>query len=106
MGRRAGRLPARQPQGSNAGGLAETDGRKSRKERKGGSRADGKTRYDWVPEREGKLLAPEGSKSIQQQVVVRKHPHDVLRILFDGDRLYGRALEDTRMRYSERGRDE
>ena len=99
MGRRAGRLLARQPQGSNAGGLAETDGRKSRKERKGGSRADGKTRYDWVPGQEGKFLAPEGNKSIQQQVVVRWYPHDVLWVLFDGDRLYGRALEDARMRY-------
>ena len=70
------------------------------------TKQDDRTRYDRVPGREGKLLAPEGSKSIQQQVVVRRHPHDVLQVLFDGDRLYGRALEDTKMRYSERGRDE
>lgn len=60
---------------------------------------DNRTRYDWVPEREGNLLAPEGSKSIQQQVVARKHPHDVLRMLLDDGRLYGRALEDARTRY-------
>ena len=55
-----------------------------------------KTRYDWVPGHDGKLLAPEGSKSVQQQVVARRHPHDVLRILFDGGRLYGLALEDAK----------
>lgn len=59
---------------------------------------DNRTRYDWVAEREGKLLAPEGSKSIQQQVVARKYPHDVLGMLLDGGRLYGRALEDARAR--------
>jgi len=58
---------------------------------------DRKTRYDWVPGREGELLAPDGSKSVQQQVAMRNHPHDVLRILFNSNRLYGQALEDARV---------
>lgn len=62
-------------------------------------RDDAKTRYDWAPERKGDLLAPEGSKSLQQTVVVGVMRHDVLRILFDGGRLYGRALLDARARY-------
>lgn len=60
---------------------------------------DNRTRYDWVPGQERKLLALEGSKSVQQQVVVGVMRHDTLRILFEDGRLYGRALEDARARY-------
>lgn len=59
----------------------------------------GRTRYDWVPGREGQLLEPEGSKSVLQQVAVGVMRHDTLRILFDDGRLYGQALEDARSRY-------
>ncbi len=58
-----------------------------------------KTRYDWVSGYQNKLLAPEGSKSVHQQVVVGVMSHDVLRILFDDGRLYGGALDDATERY-------
>ena len=60
---------------------------------------DNRTRYDWAPGREGRLLAPEGSRSVQQQVVVGVMRHDTLRILFDGGRLYGKALDDAEKSY-------
>ena len=62
---------------------------------------DNRTRYDWVPGKDGKLLAPEGSSSILQQVAVGVMHHDTLRILFEDGRLYGRALEDAEKSYCE-----
>ena len=58
-----------------------------------------RTRYDWAPGKRGRVLAPEGSKSVHQQVVTGVLRWDTLRILFDEDRLCGEALEDARRRY-------
>lgn len=58
-----------------------------------------KTKYDWVPGKKGSLLAPEGSDNVMHTVVVGILPHDVVRILFDGGRLYGQALREARTKY-------
>lgn len=63
---------------------------------------NGRTRYDWVPGQEGRLLAPEGSKSVLQTVVVGVMRHDTLRILYEDGRLYGRALAEARERHGKR----
>ncbi|MCP4201846.1 MAG: hypothetical protein GY769_07930 [bacterium] len=64
---------------------------------------DIRTRYDWVPGREGRLLAPEGSKSMAQAVSVGVLSHDTLRILYEDGRLYGQALYDATWRYGDGG---
>ena len=52
------------------------------------------TMYDWAPEREGELLMPEGSKSIQQGVQITS-TGNVLEKLYREGRLKGKALEDA-----------
>ena len=93
MGRGARRLPVHKPEDVDRPGVGKAGG--------GAQEAGRKTCYDWVPGREGSLLAPEGSKSLQQQVAVGVMRHDVLGILLEGGRLYGRALVDARVRYGD-----
>ena len=55
-----------------------------------------KTRYDWQPGKRWKLLAPEGSSSIQQTVVADARAFEVLYL---EDRLIGEALADATAMY-------
>ena len=57
-----------------------------------------KTRYDWKPGKRWELLAPEGSKSELQNVVISVL-HDVLLVLYVAGRLYGQALVDAQARH-------
>lgn len=63
-----------------------------------------KTRYDWLPDRRGKLLVPEGDRSASTELnmavyVAFTADRDPLYLLYVADRLYGQALEDAREKY-------
>lgn len=59
-----------------------------------------KTLYDWKPGNRGRVLAPVGSMSTQQTVLLGfSLGHDTFLELFESGRLRGEALADARIRY-------